>query len=457
MKLATRKPHKLRRILIALLVVLVVVGLWLGLRVGPEPMVSLDTDRAAVGRATSVEARFLEPVGGLGEVRLELSQGDRTEVLARDAFTAGSLLPFAGDRGTPESVLRATVGTGTVDWLSEGEVVLRAVASRRAGFLRSADDVVVERRLPVRLHPPRLELLSTQHYARQGGSGAVHYRVGETAVRSGVRAGGHESTGAPMPGGGPGERFVIYALPWDLADAAEVRVFAEDDAGNRVEQPFLDLFKPRPPRTGTISLSEAFLERVVPPIADRSPVVDATAPLLEQYLVINGELRRAELERLAELAQDSAPAPLWSGPFVQMANSGLQAGFAETRSYLWQGQPVDRQTHLGLDLAATARAPVPAPATGRVVAAGWMSLYGYAVVIDHGGGLMSLSGHLSSIDVAEGELVESGRIIGSSGATGLAGGDHLHLEIFVHGQSVDPVEWLDGKWIRDNITSKISF
>jgi murein DD-endopeptidase MepM/ murein hydrolase activator NlpD len=100
---------------------------------------------------------------------------------------------------------------------------------------------------------------------------------------------------------------------------------------------------------------------------------------------------------------------------------------------------------------------VPAPNAGRVVAAGWMSLYGNAVVIDHGGGLMSLSGHLSSIEVAEGEVVEGGRIIGASGATGLAGGDHLHLEIFVHGQSVDPVEWLDGKWIRDNITSKISF
>jgi murein DD-endopeptidase MepM/ murein hydrolase activator NlpD len=116
---------------------------------------------------------------------------------------------------------------------------------------------------------------------------------------------------------------------------------------------------------------------------------------------------------------------------------------------------VDRQTHLGLDLASTARAPVPAPNAGRVVFAGWMTLYGNSVIIDHGYGLMSLCGHMSSIDVAEGDMVERGQLIGKSGTTGLAGGDHLHLEIFVHGQSVDPLQWLDAKWIRDNITSKI--
>ena len=99
---------------------------------------------------------------------------------------------------------------------------------------------------------------------------------------------------------------------------------------------------------------------------------------------------------------------------------------------------------------------MPAPNSGRVVFAGWMTLYGNAVIIDHGYGLMSLAGHLSTVNAREGEDVERGQIVGRSGATGLAGGDHLHLEIFLHGQSVDPLEWLDGKWIRDNITSKLT-
>ena len=138
-----------------------------------------------------------------------------------------------------------------------------------------------------------------------------------------------------------------------------------------------------------------------------------------------------------------------------MPNTALKANFAETRTYVYDGRTVDRQTHLGLDLASTARAPVPAPNSGRVLFAGWMSLYGNAVVIDHGYGLLSLCGHLASVSVAVGDRVAKGDVIGASGATGLAGGDHLHLEIFVHGQSVDPLEWLDAKWIRDNIATKV--
>jgi murein DD-endopeptidase MepM/ murein hydrolase activator NlpD len=138
-----------------------------------------------------------------------------------------------------------------------------------------------------------------------------------------------------------------------------------------------------------------------------------------------------------------------------MANSARAANFAETRTYVYEGREVDRQTHLGLDLASTARAPIPAPNSGRVVFAGWMSLYGNAVIIDHGFGLLSLCGHMSTVDVAAGDLVAKGDRLGTSGTTGLAGGDHLHLEIFVHGQSVDPMEWLDAKWIRDNLATKL--
>jgi murein DD-endopeptidase MepM/ murein hydrolase activator NlpD len=419
------------------------------------PTVELVTERPAVGRANLIIARFGEPRHGLDSVRLELIQGRRTELLAERIPDRGSWLPVVGRPGTTELVIESIVGADAQPWLEEGEVVLRASASRLSGLLRRPEPVTVEKRLPVRLRPPRLELVSSQHYARQGGSGAVAYRVGDTVVRSGVRAGEIFSPGSPLEGGGPGARFAIYALPWNVGDAAEIRLVAEDDAGNRAEQPFLDLFRTVPPRTATIRIDDGFLGRVVPAIASQTPGFDASGSLLDQYLRINGELRRAELGQVAELSGDSEPAFLWSGAFLQMRNSALEANFAETRSYIYEGRAVDRQTHLGLDLASTARAPVPAPNSGRVVFAGWMSLYGNAVVIDHGHGLLTLCGHLSVVDVASGDRVEKGQTIGSSGATGLAGGDHLHLEVFVHGQSVNPLEWLDAKWIRDNIGTKL--
>ncbi|MGD8441720.1 MAG: hypothetical protein PVG53_14405, partial [Holophagae bacterium] len=270
MRIGSRKPRRRLRV-VGVLVVAGALGVvvWLALRVGPEPMITLDTDRPAVGRATVVSARFLEPEDGLTDVRLDLVQGDRVETLDSASFAAGSPVPWFGERGTPETVLEATVGLDAQPWLAEGEVTVRATALRTTGFLRPARTVVEQVRLPVRLRPPRLEVLSSQHYGRQGGAGAVRYRVGDTAVRSGVRAGEHESTGSPMPDGGAGERFVLYALPWNVDDPSEIRLFAEDDAGNRVEQPFLDLFKRRPPSTDRITITDAFLARVVPPIADR--------------------------------------------------------------------------------------------------------------------------------------------------------------------------------------------
>jgi len=69
--------------------------------------------------------------------------------------------------------------------------------------------------------------------------------------------------------------------------------------------------------------------------------------------------------------------------------------------------------------------------------------------------LFSLYGHLSSIAVKKGQMVSRGDIIGNSGMTGLAGGDHLHFSIIVHRTYVNPVEWWDSNWIANNITSKL--
>ena len=77
------------------------------------------------------------------------------------------------------------------------------------------------------------------------------------------------------------------------------------------------------------------------------------------------------------------------------------------------------------------------------------------MVIDHGLGLQTLYGHLSRIGVTVGQQVAKGDVIGNSGATGMAGGDHLHYETIIAGLSVQPIEWWDGSWITNNITEKL--
>ena len=122
---------------------------------------------------------------------------------------------------------------------------------------------------------------------------------------------------------------------------------------------------------------------------------------------------------------------------------------------MFEGREVDHQDHLGYDLASVGRAAVPAANDGVVVLARAFGIYGNAIVIDHGYGLQSLYGHLSTIEVQEGESVERGRSLGRTGATGLAGGDHLHFTMLLDGLAVDPVEWWDAHWIRDRLERKL--
>ena len=90
-----------------------------------------------------------------------------------------------------------------------------------------------------------------------------------------------------------------------------------------------------------------------------------------------------------------------------------------------------------------------------MVQARYFGIYGNCVVIDHGYGLLSLYGHLSSISVEEGQAVERYETIGRSGETGLAGGDHLHFTILLHGLPVNPQEWWDAHWIHDRLKLKL--
>ena len=428
---------------------------WAGLRQGAAPAIVIEAERPAIGKRAAVVARFSEPAGGLGAVRMELVQGERTVLLGERAFARRARGRRCAARSRPRRRSRRWSAPRRRRGSPRARLTLRATADRMAGFLRSDDPVVVERRLPVRLRPPTLAVVSTQHYLRQGGSGAVLLRVGPTATRSGVRAGTVESVSYPRPGGGAGERFAIFAMPPDVDDAAQIVAFAEDDAGNRIEAPFVDALKKAPPRKAVMELSDAFLGKVVPAIEANTPGLDLSGELVDRYVRINSDLRVANLAAIGALARTTEERFLWSGAFLQMPNSQLRANFAERREYRYKGRAVDHQTHLGLDLASTARAPVPAANAGTVVFAGWLGIYGNAVAIDHGYGLMSLYGHLSATAVAPGTHVDKGATIGSSGATGLAGGDHLHLEIFVQGHSVDPIEWLDEHWIRTVIATKI--
>jgi murein DD-endopeptidase MepM/ murein hydrolase activator NlpD len=146
---------------------------------------------------------------------------------------------------------------------------------------------------------------------------------------------------------------------------------------------------------------------------------------------------------------------LWQGAFTQLSSSKVEANFAEERIYIYNQEPIDTAFHLGYDLSVTKRYPVEAANSGNVAFVGELGIYGNTVILDHGLGLFTLYSHLSSADVKEGDSVRQRQILGRTGETGLAGGDHLHYGVYLHGIAVLPVEWWDQKWINDNIQPKL--
>lgn len=103
-----------------------------------------------------------------------------------------------------------------------------------------------------------------------------------------------------------------------------------------------------------------------------------------------------------------------------------------------RGSSWSKHFHTGVDIGARRGTPVRAPAAGTVAFAGWHGAYGRTVVIDHGGRVSSLYGHLSKLDVKPRQRVAAGAEIGLTGTTGNASGPHLHYEVLVNGRPVNP-------------------
>jgi murein DD-endopeptidase MepM/ murein hydrolase activator NlpD len=353
------------------------------------------------------------------------------------------------------------IGKVTIPELQQGSATITVTATRTS-FLRLRQvHTTATKEVQVRLEPPRISVISTKHYLNHGGSEFVIYRATPSDVESGVRVGDIEYRGFPGTGAGlsdPSLKVAFFALLHDQPLHAPVAAFARDAAGNEAHASFIDDVFEKPFRKSQIAVDDAYFNRVVPEILEHSKdlKVDNPNDLEAGFLAVNGELRRRNAAQIVALTSKSAPQLLWKGPFMQLGNSQVEAAFADDRSYMNKGRKIDEQTHLGFDLAVTAHVPVLASNSGTVVNASYLGIYGNCVIIDHGMGVASLYGHMSSFDVKVGDSVEKGQTLGRSGQTGLAGGDHVHFTMLVDGQPVNPVEWWDPHWIQDRVMRKLA-
>lgn len=302
--------------------------------------------------------------------------------------------------------------------------------------------------------PPSITALSRQHNINIGGSGLIIYKSSTDTSESGVFVDGLFFKGSPFIKGGNEIYLSYFALPFNSGNDPNLYLWARDHAGNEKKGSFYYHVRNRSFRKDTITLTDKVLAKIIQSF--RPDMFEENTKDIEKYLFLNKELREENHAFLRQLCKDPSEEKLWDDVWIRMKNAATMATFGDEREYFYNGKLVDKEYHLGIDLASLAMAPVQASNSGNIIYAGDLGIYGQTVVIDHGQGLYTIYGHLSTIDVKNSQAVQKGDVIGLSGSTGLATGDHLHFGFLVQGIPVNPIEWWDSHWIKDNIDRKLS-
>ena len=451
------------RTFIAVVMLLGLVGgggawFWAGREAGP--IIEIRQPDRFIGQVTSLDLTVESPDGQFTDVDVTLEQGDRSlDVFSLAQPTQGEVRQETAER----IYIIRPVGKQDVPELQPGPARIVVRASRPVLYgLREAESQMT-RDVEIRLEPPRVEVRSTLHYVNHGGAEFVVYRATPADVDSGVRVGDQTYPGFPASGAGiPGDetmRVAFFALLHDQDLNTPISVYARDPAGNETTTPLVSRAFPKQFARSRIGIDDRFVQRVVPAIAATTPSMALStdpADLVASFVRINSDLRQQNAETIAGYAQSALPDMLWRSAFQALGNASVEAGFADSRTYFYESEEIDRQVHLGFDLAVTQRIQILAAQAGIVLHAADLGIYGNCVIVDHGLGVQSLYAHLSSFDVNVGDRVEQGQALGRSGMTGLAGGDHLHFTMLVNGHPVNPVEWWDPKWMQDRVLRKIA-
>jgi murein DD-endopeptidase MepM/ murein hydrolase activator NlpD len=408
-----------------------------------KPQIKITPDVDAIGLAP-LEIEVNEQGSGLKSFNVVLTAGGTEFPLASEQY----------DQPTMQKKFTVAL-SGKLTGLKEGPAVLRVSAKDRSlwNFFRG-NETVLQKNVTIDVTPPTLELIADDRYVNFGGVGLIVYKPSADTISSGIKIGQYFFPGYKgQIKEQPDYYLAFFAHPYNTGPDERATLVATDKAGNTREMKLAYELKNVKYKKSTIPITDDFIQNKVASLLN--DVAARQGSPREVFIRVNKALRKENEDKIKAITEKSTPNMLWSGAFSQLSNSKVEANFADARTYIYKDEAIDTAYHLGYDLSVTKHYPAEAANSGVVAFTGDLGIYGNTVIIDHGLGLFTLYSHLSSIDVKVGDQIKQKQIIGKTGETGLAAGDHLHFGVYLHGLAILPVEWWDEKWIRDNVEPKL--
>ncbi len=403
---------------------------------GPTITISPNTGRVSPDLPITIALN--DPAGVRSVIVAVHVQNQRTEIFSK------TFSPYKQEDSTSFTLKNSPVREGAF------ELEIKALDASLASFGLGNSNTI---KIPMRLdtEPPRISVTTIPPNVRRGGSAVIRYSINEDVEHTGVMVDDKFFTGFKQD---DGSYICYFAFPHYLTTKQFLpKITARDLAGNVTTNTLRVHAINRKFKEDTIKITDNFLDKLSQRLSN---LVPSNATPFERFIIINKDIRHANAEFLHHISSNTGTVSLWKGLFMRLPRAASRAGYGDHRTYVYNGEVVDQQSHLGFDLASVKQAPIPASNNGKVIFAGELGIYGNLVVLDHGLGLMSLYSHLTEIKAQVGDLLKKGDTLGTTGETGMAFGDHLHFGILVGGVEVTPLEWLDSKWIRDNITGRLN-
>jgi murein DD-endopeptidase MepM/ murein hydrolase activator NlpD len=411
-----------------------------------KPQINFHGDISTFGLNKEVQFTVSDSRSGIGLVEIVLTQGDKRAKVYGKEFSRLGFFEHDGPKKLEETVILESGDFGFIDGDAELQVTVRDFSFWN---WMAGNETVMTYPVIMDTHPPKISILHSTRYVNPGGSGIVIYKIDDAVEKHGLTVNGHFNPGFPVSDEDDDRFIAFFGLPFDTEKIEKAVVSATDLAGNTGNAAFGMILKKQNFKQDRINISDNFLNLKIPEFAQEYPQL--AGPLVDQFVYVNSKIRHKNYQAIVAATANPSSLRLWHGPFKRLARSSRMAGFAEHRTYFYNNTAIDKQVHLGIDLASTKRAKVQAANRGNVVFADYLGIYGNTVILDHGQGVFSLYSHLSQIGVAVGELKDKSGVIGLTGTTGMAGGDHLHFSILINGIFVTPLEWWDKQWLQLNI------